>query len=697
MKSRWIDEEAAATADDVALCAYASRLLGADPSLVLAGGGNSSVKAVGVDVFGDPVDVLHVKGSGWDMASLQPEGMTPLRLAPVARLAELPELTDSRMATELRAASLDPAAPAPSVESILHAILPFRVVLHTHADAVLALTDSVAADELLAEVFGTDVVVVPYVMPGFALARCCAELFPVARTDDTVGMVLANHGLFTFADDVRTAYENHIALVGRALARVEAAGTLVAGSSSAAGGDDEGDDALDIGAFGAGDASAFGSGSGAALATATDDGAPADDPGTLGAVAALRRDISRVAAVPMLVRTVVGDGAARLARAPDLARALAAGPATPDHVLLTKPFPLRGRDVGGYARDYQAYVDRHRARVGDRALVPVDAAPRVVVDPALGALVAARRVGDVVAAASIVEHTSWVVERAEAAGGYRPPSESDVFDVEYWELEQAKLGRRPAASPLTGRVALVTGAASGIGRAVSLALLDAGAAVVGLDLDDPADVADGPAFEPVVGDATDPAAVGRALQRAVRCFGGLDALVVNAGVFPPPSPLAELDDDTWATTMATNAGGAVVVLRAAHPYLRLSPAGGSVVVIASKNVPAPGTGAAAYSASKAALTQAARVAAIEWGRDGIRVNVLHPDAVFDTALWTDDLIAQRAAAHGMTPEQYRTRNLLGREVTAAHVAEAALALCGPAFSRTTGAQIAVDGGNERVV
>ena len=415
-------------------------------------------------------------------------------------------------------------------------------------------------------------------------------------------------------------------------------------------------EALDVGAFGAGDASAFGSGSGAAVVGAEDStGVEVDDPGTLGAIAGLRRDISRVAGAPMVLRTATGEDAARLVRRPDLATVTQVGPATPDHVLRTKRIPLVGRDVPGYARDYQAYVARNRGRLGDRAVVPVDAAPRVVLDPDLGPLVAGRRVADAAAAAEILDHTAWVIERAQALGGYVTPSEADIFDVEYWELEQAKLARQPAPAALSGRVALVTGAASGIGRATALALMTAGAAVVGIDLDDPGSVAAGPEFVGVQGDATDPATVDRALAGAVRAFGGLDVLVVNAGVFPAPQPLADLADDAWAKTLGINAGGALTVLRAAHPFLRVSPVGGSVVVVASKNVPAPGTGAGAYSASKAALTQLARIAALEWGRDGIRVNVLHPDAVFDTALWTDDLIAERAAGYGLTPEQYRRR------------------------------------------
>jgi NAD(P)-dependent dehydrogenase (short-subunit alcohol dehydrogenase family) len=276
--------------------------------------------------------------------------------------------------------------------------------------------------------------------------------------------------------------------------------------------------------------------------------------------------------------------------------------------------------------------------------------------------------------------------------------EPDLFDVEYWELEQAKLARRPAPAPLAGRVALVTGAASGIGRATARALLDAGAAVVGLDLAAGVDdVAEGPAFVGVRGDVTDPDAVHAAVAAGVRSFGGLDALVLNAGAFPPAQPLAELEPEVWDQALALNAGAAALALRAAHPLLRLSPVGGSVVVVASKNVRAPGIGAGAYSASKAALTQLARVAALEWGSDGIRVNVVHPDAVFDTGLWSDELIAERAAAYGLTPEQYRTRNVLGAEVRSGDVAAAVVALCGPTFARTTGAQIPVDGGNDRVI
>ena len=401
---------------------------------------------------------------------------------------------------------------------------------------------------------------------------------------------------------------------------------------------------------------------------------------------------------PMVVRTATSEAARRFATRDDLAVVSQVGPATPDHVLRTKRVPLIGRDVAGYAREYEAYVERCRARLGERTLVPVDPAPRVVVDPDLGVLGAGRTAADAAVALEIYDHTIWVIERATALGGYAAVPEADLFDVEYWELEQAKLARRPVPPPLAGRVALVTGAAAGIGLATTRALLAAGAAVVGLDLAATVDeVADGPDFVGVQGDAADVAAVEEAVAATIRAFGGLDALVLNAGVFPDPEPVASLSTDVWDRTFAVNAGGAVTALRAAHPFLRVSPAGGSVVVIASKNVPAPGAGVAAYSASKAALTQLARVAALEWGGDGIRVNVVHPDAVFDTGLWTEALIAERAASYGLTPEQYRARNVLGSEVSSTHVADAVVALCGPTFARTTGAQLPVDGGNDRVI
>jgi len=659
--SRWDAAEAPADDDLVGGCVHASRLLGSDPALVLAGGGNSSVKTVETDVHGEPVDVVWVKGSGWDMGSIEPAGFAPLRLAPVARLAELESLSDSTMANELKAASLDTSAPAPSVESILHATLPHRFVMHTHADAVVALTNTPDGRDIVRDVYGDELVIVPYVMPGFDLARRCAEIFPTESHAGTVGMVLLNHGLFTFADDARTAYERHVELVGRAAAHLQAA-------------------------------------LGVAPPPDLDPVPLPNRANQLTAIADLRRSISHHAGHPMVACCCTDAAVRRFAARPDLDRIAQQGTATPDHVLRTKRLPMLGRDVAAYAAAYEAYVERNRSRLGDRPLIPVDPAPRIVIDPELGVLAAGRRVGDARTAAQVYAHTIEIIEASEALGGYRSIDEADLFDVEYWELEQAKLARQPATSPLTGQVALVTGAASGIGRACALELMKRGAAVVGLDLSEAiADVSAKPEFLGITGDVTAPDVLTAAVAETVRTFGGLDLLVINAGVFPDPAPVAGLHPSVWEQAMRVNATSASLLLGVAHPYLSRAPAGGAVVVVGSKNVPAPGKGAAAYSASKAALTQLARVAALEWGDDGIRVNVVHPDAVFDTALWDDDLIATRAAAYGLTPTEYRSRNVLGAEVSSEVVATLIADLFGPGFARTTGAQIPVDGGNERVI
>jgi rhamnose utilization protein RhaD (predicted bifunctional aldolase and dehydrogenase)/NAD(P)-dependent dehydrogenase (short-subunit alcohol dehydrogenase family) len=620
---------------------HGSRLIGRDPSLVLHGGGNTSVKLTVRDVTGAPVEALYVKGSGWDLASIEPAGFAPLRLARLRELLTVPRLSDRQMMNELRCALLDATAPDPSVETLLHAVIPHSAVLHSHADAILAITDTAGGEGVVRELYGDRVVVVPYVMPGFLLARACAELY----RDGPIGMVLLNHGLFTFGSSTEEAYHRHLALVGEAEEWLAACTTVHPRQS------------------------------------VVDRATPVE-------LAAIRAEVSAVAGRPMIVSQHL-DVRSFVAR-PDLA-SVASGPATPDHVIRTKRIPLVGKDVSGYAADYRAYFAEH---AGDRELTMLDPAPRVILDPSLGMLTVGATVKDAEIARDIYDHTITIIERAEAIGGYRALPAADLFDMEYWELEQAKLKRGNTSGPLTGEVALVTGAASGIGLACASALRAAGAAVIGLDLTATGSSAD---YLGMQADVTDPDALGAALDAGVRRFGGIDVVVPSAGVFPATTPIADLDPATWRRTLAVNTDAVATLLTQVHPFLLRSPRGGRVVVIASKNVAAPGPGAAAYSASKAALTQLARVAALEWAADDIRVNLVHPDAVFDTGLWTDEVIARRAAHYGLTVDAYKRRNLLGREITSADVARAVTALCTDTFAATTGAQLPVDGGNERVI
>ncbi|HEX2154778.1 MAG TPA: bifunctional aldolase/short-chain dehydrogenase [Acidimicrobiia bacterium] len=656
MESLWRDSEASAFAGPLAECVYGSRLIGSDPSLVLHGGGNTSVKGPYRDITGSEIDALYVKGSGWDLATIEAEGFTALRRERLSELLALPSLSDADMMRELLAARLDPEAPAPSVESLLHAFLPYPAVQHSHADVIVTLTNLEDGAERVRKVYGDTVVIVPYVMPGFDLARAVAGMWEEAAGAGSQGMVLMNHGLFTFGDTTRVAYERHVELIDRAERWL----------------DDH-----------------------APLPAAEVDPLPSVDPVRL---ASLRREISEAAGRPMVMSRHADADVAGFVRRPDLASLASRGPLTPDHVIRTKRHPMVGDDVAEFVESYRDYFAdlAHRART---ELTMLDPAPRVVVDPELGLLTVGESARAADIAADIYRHTIPVLQRSEDhLGGYQALSAGDLFDCEYWDLEQAKLRRGGPPPELGGMVAVVTGAASGIGHACAAALLERGCAVAGLDVAPSIATAfEGPAWLGLNVDVTDPDAQGAALAAVVERFGGLDVLVSSAGMFGTTAPVAERSPAEWKQVQALNFDAVADLLAASHPLLQRSPVGGRVVVVGSRNVAAPGPGAAAYSASKAAVTQLARVAALEWAADGIRVNVVHPDAVFDTGLWTDELVAARAARYDMTVEEYKTRNLLSVEVTSAMVGEAVAALCSNTFAATTGAQIPIDGGSERVV
>lgn len=657
MKSLWNDTEASEYPGDLGLRVYTSRLLGRDKSLVLHGGGNTSVKIREKNLLGDEEDLLYVKGSGWDLETIEAAGFSPVRMDHLLRLAKLSELSDPQMVNELVTHMTRSSAPVPSVETILHAILPYKFVDHTHADAVVTITNTPGGEERIREIYGGSVVVIPYVMPGFDLARVCAERFSAEAGPDTIGMVLLNHGIFSFGETARESYERMIHLVGLAEQYLERNG---AGS----------------------------------LGPWPENGASEPDP---VAVAKVRHDLSKTAGFPMIVTSRRDARTLAFCRREDVGTIARQGPATPDHVIRTKPLPMVGRDVEAYAGAYREYFAGHAPHAKSPRTM-LDPAPRVVIDPELGLLTAGRTAKDAAIAAEIYEHTMDIIERATLLGGWRALPARDLFDVEYWDLEQAKLKKAGNPPVFAGEAALVTGAASGIGRACVDALLARGAAVVGLDLH-PAITGMLPRkdFLGIQADVTKEEDLTAAVSAAVAAFGGVDLLILNAGIFPSSRPIAEQGIDEWRKVMAINLDANAALLKLCHPYLRLAPGGGRVVVIGSKNVPAPGPGASAYSASKAALTQLARVAALEWGKDGIRINVLHPNAVFDTGVWTQEVLASRAASYGLSVEEYKRNNVLKVEVTSRDVAEAAAELCGPRFAKTTGACLPVDGGNERVI
>ena len=656
MESLWRDEEARQCKDDLALRVYTSRLLGSDKSLVLHGGGNTSVKIEEKNIFGEFETILYVKGSGWDLETIETPGFSPVRLEHVLKLAKLPALSDQLIVNELTTHMLRASAPAPSIETILHGCLPYRFVDHTHADAVLAVSNTAVGETRVREIYGDRCVVIPYLMPGFDLARYCAEAFAREKTPATIGVVLLKHGIVSFGESARESYERMIELVTRAEEYLKARGAQASAAQ-----------------------------------------APALPWVDASSQALLRQRISTLAGVPMLMRTVTDARTIAYAEHADCARFSQLGPITPDHIIRTKRVPMLGVDVEAYAAAYRGYFAANEPGARERKTI-LDPAPRVVLDPGFGMAALGCSAKDTLVVAELYEHSMDVIRAAEALGGYRPLDEAELFAVEYWDLEQAKLKKSGKPPVFSGEVALVTGAASGIGKAAVTSLLARGAAVLGLDINASVESlyqrAD---YLGLVCDLTDAARVREAIDQAVLRFGGLDMAVLNAGIFGESHRIAELGDAEWRRVMAINVDANLAMLRLIHPYLKLAPRGGRVAVIGSKHVPAPGPGAAAYSASKAALNQLVRVAALEWGAEGIRINSLHPNAVFDTGLWTDEVLAQRAKHYGISIQQYKTRNVMKVEISSHDVAELAAELCGPLFAKTTAAQIPVDGGDDRVI
>jgi rhamnose utilization protein RhaD (predicted bifunctional aldolase and dehydrogenase)/NAD(P)-dependent dehydrogenase (short-subunit alcohol dehydrogenase family) len=658
MKNLWDAAEAGKCKSDLEMRVYTSRLLGRDDTLVLHGGGNTSVKVKERNAVGDEEEILYVKGSGWDLETIEAKGFAPVRMAPLLRLARLDALSDPQMVNELATNVTRANAPAPSVETILHAVIPHKFVDHTHADAVLAVTNTDEGEARGREIYGDDVISVPYVMPGFELARVCAQKIETELTPSTIGMVLLKHGIFSFGATAEESYGRMISLVERAEDYLKQHG------------------AWELPAIG-----------------------PISHIGPMRSeLAALRKQIAGAAGFPVIISATSDPRSLSFSRASDVWEISQRGPATPDHILRTKRLPLLGRDVNAYASAYREYFARHSPRATE-AKTMLDPAPRVILDSELGMCTVGRSAREAGITRDLYAHTIEVITRAEALGGYRALPEEELFEFEYWDLEQAKLRRAGKPAVFTGEIACVTGAASGIGKACVTALLKRGAAVIGLDVDPEIETSfvARPDYLGLQCDITSENAVVAALEKAIQTFGGLDMLILNAGVFPAGTPIESLDQSEWRRVFSVNLDANLTLLRECFPLLKLAPNGGRVVLIGSKNVAAPGPGAAAYSASKAALTQLARVAALEWGASGIRVNTLHPNAVFDTGIWTDDVLAARAASYGLSIDEYKRNNVLKTEVRSSDVGELAAEMCGPVFAKTTGTQIPIDGGNERVI
>ena len=682
MRNLWSDRDARTAVkqyaaqganEDLALRTYTTRLLGGEPRLVQHGGGNTSVKTSVRDRAGTLVDVLCVKGSGWDMATIEPPGLPAVRLAPLLKLASLKVLGDEDMVAIQRGNLIDSNSPMPSVETLLHAFIPHKFIDHTHANAVLALCDRPNGVELCRKVYGKRVAVVPYVMPGFALAKKAKEVFEA--DPEVEGLVLHKHGIFTFGRTAREAYDRMIDLVSRAERQLK---------------NDRGKRPV-----------------AAKLPK---------KPAAVAEIAPILRGLLAIPATLPLERNEgrwtrfvldhrAGDNVLAYVNGRDLARYSQHGPVTPDHVIRTKPRPLivPAPDAGKldgfaaaarkatdkYQADYRRYFERHNAKANPKKK-PLDAMPRVILVPGVGLFGAGITAKDAAIAADIAETCVAVTADAQAGGRFESISERDQFDMEYWSLEQAKLAGRTQKA-LQGQVAVVTGAAGTIGAAIAAALRAQGAELALLDLD--ADRARSVAKK--LGglglgcDVTDRTSVDAAFDAIVAAYGGLDILVSNAGA-AWQGRIGEVDDAILRKSFELNFFSHQYAAQAAVQVMRMQGTGGALLFNVSKQAVNPGPNFGPYGLPKAATLALMRQYAVDYGSDGISSNAVNADRI-RSGLLTDEMVKKRSKARGVTEHDYLAGNLLGREVRAEDVAEAFVALA--LARKTTGAVLTVDGGN----
>ena len=672
MENLWSDSDAKAAiashakkgiGEDLALRVYTTRLLGGEPKLVLHGGGNTSVKTRMPDITGTTIDVLCVKGSGWDMGTIEAPGLPAVRLAPLRELEGLQALSDEDMVNVQRSNLLDAKSPNPSVETLLHAFLPHKFIDHTHSNAVLALTDQPDGEELARDVYGKRAALVPYVMPGFALAKRCSEVGKA--NPDAEGLILLKHGIFSMGATAEEAYMRMIDLVTLAEKRLaKATRKIFPGASLPA------------------------------------------KPASVAEIAPILRGLlsipakagGREAAQRFVFEFRSNPGILAYVGGKEIARYSQQGPVTPDHAIRTKgtplvvPAPEAGKleafrkdakaALDKYAADYHAYFTRHNAKQMP-AKKELDPIPRVVLVPGVGLFGVGNTSKDARIAADLAETTVEVIADAERLGTYQCIPEPDIFDIEYWSLEQAKLSSA-AEKPLARRIVVVTGGASGIGAATAAAFAREGAEVVVLDRD----VSKVKGFA-IAGDVTKPEDVRAAFDRIAATYGGVDIVVSNAGA-AWQGKIGEVDEATLRQSFELNFWAHQSVAQNAVRIMKAQGLGGCLLFNTSKQAVNPGPDFGPYGLPKAATLFLSRQYALDHGADGIRSNAVNADRI-RSGLLTDEMIAQRSKARGLSEADYMGGNLLGIEVTADDVAQAFVALA--KSPKTTGAVITVDGGN----
>ncbi len=682
MKSRWSKSDAAKFietyapqyGEDLALRAYSSRLIGSDPALVLHGGGNTSVKGETTNLLGETIPAIYVKASGQDLAEATPGGHTGLDITYLRRLRTLDDINDNDMVNELRQHAFKADAATASIEALLHAFLPAKFIDHTHADAILSLSNQKDGEKLVQDALGSKVIILPYVKPGFALSKAAAEAFD--KQPEAKGMVLMQHGLITWGEDAKSSYEETIKLVDKAESylkkhvepmKVKRATAIENAEARFA----------EIAPKLRGQL---------ALETGNPD-----------------QPYSPFILRPLITKTVLdfvdSDQGEKIAKTP---------PLTSDHLIRTKPFPMWADDpdeipkaLKKYTKAYDDYFDKYADKETPERFDPM---PRVILIPGVGAICVGRNAAEADVVRDITAQTLAVKTDIAGAGLYEGLSEKHLFDMEYLPQQHAKLNR--TEKPLERRVALVTGAAGAIGSGICRSLLEQGCHVAATDL--PGDNLDslvkdlaknhGERILGVPMDVTSNSSVAKGMKMVIGAWGGVDLFVINAGLAHVAS-LAEMKMEDFQRLERVNVDGTLRLLGEASRHFETQNIGGDIVLISTKNVFCPGARFGAYSATKAASHQLARIASLELAGIGVRVNMVSPDGVFSdgarpSGLWAevgpDRMKARNLDTDGLQ-SYYQNRNMLKARITADHVANAVLYFA-TRQSPTTGATIPVDGG-----
>lgn len=650
--------------------------------MVLHGGGNTSVKLTITNVVGEQVEVLAIKGSGWDLSNIEPEGFPLVDLQHCRKLQQLKSLEDGEMVKQLRSHMQNPSSPTPSVETLLHAIFPHKYVDHSHSDAMIGIINQPDAEKICRELYGNTMAIVPYIMPGFDLSRLAKEYYE--KDTSVEGLILLKHGLFTFGDTAKESYERHIQVVAKAVeyTQKQTPKPLTFPTSRE---------------------------------ILSEDSVSIIRERTFPLLRGIFSELSKKQ--HWIVRHCPSAEALDFADSNEVTEWSQRGPLTPDHVIRTKGFPLllsqtsqfllnapeedlrtflKGK-VEEYMKAYELYFQRQNELVTDKK-IPLDSLPRVILLGHVGLVTVGRTVRDVNIAADIYLHTIRTIRDAMAVGSYEPVNEADRFDMEYWSLEQAKLKVGVSSVPtLQGQSVLITGGASGIGKACAEIFGKAGAALFLTDLnakalEETAKELKGKKLivEWSVMDVAQSDTVRRAFREMIRNFGGIDILVSNAGkAFQAPG-MASCPEDVLQQSMAVNFFGHQNCAAVATEIMLRQQTGGSLLFNISKAAINPGKNFGPYCVAKAATMALMKQYALEYSPLGIRSNAVNADRV-RTNLFSEELIQQRASARNIQPDEYFRSNLLGEEVLAVEVASAFLQLA--LATKTSASVFTVDGGN----